>query len=51
VVRLGVADVVASDAEGVGEQSAAGAVLGLGEHENVIIPRGEPVQLASGALG
>jgi hypothetical protein len=43
--------VVASPAEGVGEQSAAGAVLGLGEHEDVLVASGQPAQLAFGAFG
>lgn len=50
VFRLRVVDVIAGPAEGVGEQPAAGAVLGLGEHEDVLATCGQPVQLAFSTL-
>lgn len=49
-VGLRVADVVAGSADGVGEQSTAGAVLGLCKYEDILVARGQPAQLALGAL-
>lgn len=41
VLRFGVGNVVAGGG-GVGEQSAAGAVLGLGEYQHVLASTGQP---------
>src|SRR5207248_11546542 len=51
VVRLGIGDVETGHGERLGEQTAASALLGLGEHKDVLAALGEPGKLSFGAFG